>query len=601
MTDKNNETPKATDPRATDPKVSDSKASDTKRPHATIDLKATEVSTGRPSDAVKADAAKAQAAAQAQANTAQTAASKPAASTTSSTTSAKPAETKPADAKKAVPTPPPARPARARAGIGSTLTHMIAGIIGGGMAWYGATTLGPQYGLTPAVSDPKTVTLESKLEALEKSLAGKTTTASGDLAAKVTSLQAQLAKLEDVNKSVAGLTAAQAKLADDTKTLAAKAADQAGSEGPAARIAKLEEQLKLMTSAAAGDPQAGKLPQIAALSGRLVDMEATLNNQLSALRKTVSQELEQRLSLTNETSEAAKSGTNRIDRDLAAVKSQEAATAQKLDTLRSDADRLTTAVQGIRDTTNEVKTALDAVRSDVDAKFKATAKPADVASAVAPVAGKIAALEQNIQSVVKSEEDRKLSAERILLSLELNNLKRVVDRGQKYAAELGEVKKAAGPKLDLSVLDRYKDTGITTLADLTREFTPVSNAIIDAQSDKGDGSVVGRVIASARSVIAVRKITYEPNDKSAEAIVGRIEAALRDGNIAAVLDEAKNIPPTASNAAQAWLVKVEARGAVDRAIATLESSLKSSLTGTPPAPAAPAAPAAAPAATPPKS
>ncbi len=595
MTDKKDESPKAADPKSIDPK----------RPHATIDLKATEISTARPSDAGKAEAAKS--ADPKAAAPVQSAASKPAASPDPNATASKPADTKPAngktvdsktaDAKKAVPTPPPAR-ARS-GGIGSTLTHMIAGIIGGGMAWYGATTLGPQYGLTPAVSDPKTVTLEGKLTALEKSLADKASSASGDLAAKVTGLQAQLAKLEDVSKSLAGLNATQAKLAADTKALADKAAEQASTEGPAARIAKLEEQLKLMTAAATSDPQAGKLPQIAALSGRLVDMEATLNNQLSALRKTVSQELEQRLSLTNETSEAAKSGTNRIDRDMAAVKSQAASTTQKLDTLRSDADRLTTAVQGLRDTTNEVKTALESVKSDIEAKFKATAKPADVASAVAPVAGKIAALEQNVQSVVKSEEDRKLSAERILLSLELNNLKRVVDRGQKYAIELGEVKKAAGPKLDLSVLDRYKDTGITTLAELTREFAPVSNAIIDSQSDKGDGSVVGRVIASARSVIAVRKITYEPNDKSAEAVVGRIEAALRDGNIAAVLEEAKNIPAKASNASQAWLVKVEARGAVDRAIAGLESSLKSSLTGT--TPIAPAAPAVAPATPPPKS
>lgn len=613
MTDKKDETPKATDPKAAEPKFADPK-----RPHATIDLKATEVksSTGK-TDPVKPTDPKmpdpkmpdAKTAAQAQANAAQAAATaavsqtiagKPGASATPGVTATKTVEQKPADPKtagpqKTAPTPPPAR---ARAGIGSTLTHMIAGIIGGGMAWYGATTLGPQYGLTPNVSDPKTVALESKLASLEQSLAGNASAASGELAAKIASLQAHVAKLDNVGKSVADLNITQSKLAAETKALADKAAEQSGNDGPAARIAKLEEQLKLMTAAATGDPQAGKLPQIAALSGRLVDMEATLNNQLSALRKTVSQELEQRLSLTNETSEAAKSGTNRIDRELAAVKSQAATSTQKIDTLRSDADRLTAAVQGIRDTTNDVKTALDSVKSDIEAKFKASAKPADVASAVAPVAGKVAALEQNVQAVVKSEEDRKLNAERILLSLELNNLKRVVDRGQKYANELGEVKRAAGAKLDLSALDRYKDTGIATVAELTREFTPVSNAILDTQAGSGDGSVVGRVIASARSVIAVRKINYDAADKSAEAIVGRIEAALRDGNIQAVLEEAKNIPPAASNAAQTWLVKVEARGAVDRAIASLETSLKSSLTGAAPAPAVPAV---APATTSPKS
>ena len=596
MTDKKDETPKSATPNTqTGAKPVDPKMSDPKRPHATLDLRAIEVKPVKPAEPAKpaerpaAEASKA-------APAATTSAGAPGTSTSSASTAAprpadiKPAETKPTDAKAKPGILPPVRPARS-AGIGSTLTHMLAGLIGGGMAWYGATMLAPQYGLNRPAPDPKTATLEQKLASLEKAVSEKTANASGDVAAKLAAAQAQLAKFDVVSKTVADLNAAQAKLSAEAKGLADKLAAEAGSEGPAARMAKLEERLKLMTDAATGDPQAGKLPQIAALSGRLVDMEATLNNQLSALRKTVSQELEQRLSLTNETSEAAKSGTNRIDRDMAAVKSEAAATGQKFDTLRSDTDRLTSAVQAMRDDNNGLKTAIEAIKSDVDAKFKATAKPADVASAVAPVAGKLAALEQNVQSVVKSEDERKTSAERILLSLELTNLKRVIDRGQKYATELADVKKAAGNKVDLSVLDRYKDTGIATLTDLSRDFGPVANAIIDAQADNGDGSVVGRVLASARSVISVRKINYAPDDKTAEAVVGRMDAALKDGNLASVLEEAKKIPAKAANAAQDWLIKVEARGAVDRAIATLESGLKTSLTGAPAAAPAGAAPA----------
>lgn len=584
MTDKKDDLPKAAGDNSSPVKPGDAgRPSDPKRPHATIDLKATEIKPAA-TETSKADASKSGAAKPAT-GPAGSATAKPADAKTAE--AARPADaSKPFDARvKAAQNAPAAAAVRAKGpGIGSTLTHLAAGLVGGGMAWYGATTLGPEYGLVPSVSDPKTIALESKLATLENSIAASASAASGDLAAKVSALQAQLAKLDPLAKSVADLNSSQTKMVADTQALVQRTTDLASDQGPTARVAKLEQQLKLMTEAA-GDAQPGKLPQIAALSGRLVDLEATLTNQLSALRKTVSQEVEQRLSLTNETSEAAKSGTNRIDRDMALVKSDAAATAQKIDKLRSDADRLTTAIQGIRDASNEIKTALDGVKSDVDAKFKATAKPADVASAVAPVAGKIAALEQNVQSVVKSEEDRKLSAERILLSLELNNLKRVIDRGQKYATELTTVKKAAGPKDDISVLERYKDTGIATLADLTREFGTVATAILDGQTETGDGSVMGRMLASARSVVSIRKINYAASDKSAEAVVGRIEQALRDGNIAGVLDEAKNIPvkagATQDRAVQDWLLKVEARGAVDRAIASLETSLKSSLTGGP--------------------
>jgi hypothetical protein len=599
MTDKKDDPAKSAPSPTPSAKPGDSKSGDGKRPHATIDLRAVEVPS-KPTEAVKTaqQSSSGSALPSAAAASAASASDKSADSKLSNAKPTEPnagktsADAKPQAAKandKPAFAPQP-RLERSGSGLGSTLTHLLAGVVGGGMAWYGATTLGPQYGLVPPVSDPKMATLEQRLAGVEKSASDRASAASGDLATKLAAVQSQLSKVDAVGKSVADLTAAQAKIASDAKSLSEKIAAQNGNDGPAARLAKLEDQLKLMSQAAATDPQSGKLPQIAALSGRVVDMETTLNNQLSALRKTVSQELEQRLSLTNETSEAAKSGTNRIDRDLAAVKSQAAANSEKLDKIRSDAERLATAVQGIRDDSNGLKTALDAVKSDTDAKFKAAAKPADVATAMAPMASKLTNLEQSVQNVVRNEDDRKSSSERILLSLELNNLKRVIDRGQKYATELADVQKAAGGKVDLAVLERYKDSGIATLADLARDFGPVSNAIIEAQADAGDGSVVSRVLASAKSVISVRKITYKPDDTSAEAVVGRMDAALKDGNLPAVLEESKKIPAKSAGAAHDWLVKVEARGAVDRAIASLEAGLKTSLTGAAPVVAPPSKP-----------
>ncbi len=417
------------------------------------------------------------------------------------------------------------------------------------MAWYGAPMLAPQLsslGLPeiPVTSSSATQQVEAKLAILERALADKISSAapSPELAAKLVAAESRLAKLEDLGKSIGKLSDGQAKLAADNQAaldaLAKQSAQQSAPDSPAARLAKLEARLQLMSDAATGDPQAGKLPQLAALTGRVVDLEATLNAQLSAVRKTVSQELESRLTLTNETSEAAKSGTNRIDRDMAAVKTEAAAAAQKLVTLKSDGDRLTTAVQGIRDETNALKTALDAVRSDVDAKHKATAKPADIASAVGAVAGKLATLEQNVQTVVKSEEDRKTNAERIVLALELNNLKRVLDRGQKYATELAAVTKAAaGTKVDLSILERYKDSGIATVAELTNEFRPVANAILDADAQPVEGSVLDRMLAGAKSVVRIRKVSATADDTSAEAVVTRMELALKEARIIDVLAE----------------------------------------------------------------
>ena len=59
----------------------------------------------------------------------------------------------------------------------------------------------------------------------------------------------------------------------------------------------------------------------------------------------------------------------------------------------------------------------------------------------------------------------------------------------------------------------------------------------------------------------------------------RMEQALAEGKFTAVLEQVQHLPPEALQAAEAWLAKVEARAAVDRAIASVEDQLKASLSG----------------------
>ena len=59
--------------------------------------------------------------------------------------------------------------------------------------------------------------------------------------------------------------------------------------------------------------------------------------------------------------------------------------------------------------------------------------------------------------------------------------------------------------------------------------------------------------------------------------MGRMEIALNEGRLGQVLDEAKSLPPPAADAAYNFLTKVEARNAVDKALAAVEMQLKASL------------------------
>jgi hypothetical protein len=211
--------------------------------------------------------------------------------------------------------------------------------------------------------------------------------------------------------------------------------------------------------------------------------------------------------------------------------------------------------------------------------MQAVARPADVASAVAPVAQKVGQLEANLKDVVRSEEDRKASAERIVLSLELANLRRAVDRGGAFARELQDVRKIAGNKLDLAPLAKFETTGVATPPDLVAEFRGVANAILDAEATTADASVVDRLLAGAKSIVRVRRVDHDAGDKSAEAIVGRMQSALTDGELGRVLEESKALGERAQVAARPWLDKVAARQSVETAIARVEDQLKTTIAG----------------------
>jgi hypothetical protein len=258
--------------------------------------------------------------------------------------------------------------------------------------------------------------------------------------------------------------------------------------------------------------------------------------------------------------------------------------AERIAELKAASDRLDQSLKGTQSDTAALKSALDGFRGDVTGQFKSTARPADVAMAVAPLADRVQKLESSVQSVVRAEDDRKSNAERIVLSLELGNLKRAMERGQKFAAEFAEVRKVAGSRIDLAALERFQNEGVPTTAELARSFRPVAGAILDADAQAPDSSVVDRLLTGAKTIVRVRKTTHDPADTSAEAIVARMETALKDVRLADVIAEARKLAPKASAPAQDWLKKVDARRTVDAALAEIDAQLKSSLGAGPAAP-----------------
>lgn len=526
-----------------------------------------------------ADAGKASAASAAASAAGKAASSSSSTSTPSVGATAKGAD-KPADkASTASVSPVAAAPAARRGGgIASVFTHTIAGIAGGFLALLGAETLGPQIGEQLGVpglgtGSQQTSLMQQRLADLEAQVKKGPPTAAvaPELAQRIAATDRKIADLEKVAAEVAGLREANAKLAADAKALAERTAKGEGT-ADAARLAKLEEQIATMVAAAAADPQKQRIPQIAALAGKVADLESTLATQLSQVRQGVTKEIDARLAQSQEASEAARSGTVRVDRELAGVKSEATKLGQRVDGLKTTADKLEQSVKSLQDDTA-------ALKADVASQMKTVAKPADVSAAIAPVTQKLAALDKSVETISKREDDRRSTAERIVLSLELANLRRAVDRGGSFAPELAEVKKL-GPKLDLKALEANKDKGVPTIADLMKDFRALSHEIIAADKVEPNAGVVDRLLSSAKSVVRVRKTDAASDDASAEAIVARMDAALKAGQPVKVAEEAKKLSSQALAVAKPWLERVEARGSIDKALAAIDAELKSSLAQT---------------------
>ena len=568
---------------------------DAKRPHATLDLKATDVTPAKAADAKAGDKTEASAASSAAssssaANTAAAGAKADVKAGEAKAGAAAPpgASVKPDDRKAQSTATPTAAPIRAARSGGGIFSHLLAGIAGGVLAFGLADWAAPQLGISTATQD-----LKSDTAKLQERLAGLEKAAGSDAAVKLQAAEQRLAALEGKADT---LGSTQAKIADETRTAIDKLSAEKLSGEVQQRLNALDDRLATIAKASEDNPAGGNnVTQIAAVTGKLSALQSALSKEIDAVRKAVPQNVDPRLAELAEQAEAAKAGTQRADTDIANVKTDAARLNQRIETLKADSDRAGATVKVLQEETAQLTSSFAELKTTLASQVKG-----GVGEAITPVSKKLAALEQGLQTVVKSEADRRTNAERIVVSLELANLKRLIDGGQNYAAALSEVRKASGGKFNLDALERFKDTGVPTIASLQRDFRPVANSVLDAAETPAEGGVFDKLVAGAKSVVRVRNMNPSPADKSAEAVVARMQVALSEGNLGDVLTYANELPAGASGPAQDWLGNVKARHAVDRAIGDVERQLKTSLTqaSAEPAAAIEAPPAAAPQAPP---
>lgn len=207
---------------------------------------------------------------------------------------------------------------------------------------------------------------------------------------------------------------------------------------------------------------------------------------------------------------------------------------------------------------------LQARVSDVAAKYAALVRDVEGVSALASAkiessAEQVAAAQTETAVVLQSSE--KVAA--------LGALKEAAISGAPYDSFLAEFVAKSGMESP-PTLAATAASGVTTILALRETFPQLAHEAIRAAivADSGSGITAG-IGGFLKAQVATRSLTPQTGD-SADAVLSRMEEALRDEDLAGVLRETKALPDAAKNIMADWIGRVEARMGVEAELAALE-------------------------------
>ncbi|MGV8937481.1 MAG: COG4223 family protein [Allorhizobium sp.] len=162
-----------------------------------------------------------------------------------------------------------------------------------------------------------------------------------------------------------------------------------------------------------------------------------------------------------------------------------------------------------------------------------------------------------------TEAEKKIDAPRddveVARAIAVTALKSAVDRGGPFMTELQTLADIAPDDASIADLRPYAAAGVTTRAELVREFPETADAILAAihQPDPGQG-IAGRLMSSALSVIKVRQVGNVEGE-TPEAITARMEDKLRNGDLKGADLEWNNLPDAGKSVSSAFEKALQAR------------------------------------------
>ncbi|WP_421779048.1 mitofilin family membrane protein [Hoeflea sp.] len=222
--------------------------------------------------------------------------------------------------------------------------------------------------------------------------------------------------------------------------------------------------------------------------------------------------------------------------------------------LSSAVTELRASQSGVNDAVSELQSRTQALADTVSGLQQ---KQADLAADV----------EQRLSSIESrlDEPSRQVDLARAIAGA---GLRTAIDRGGPFMSELEAFASVAPEDPAVPELRDLAARGVPSRSELLEAFPEAaSQAIAAANPVDPDAGLVDRLMSSALSVVKVRPVGDVEGD-TPEAIVARTETRLLDGNLEAALNEWRNLPEEAQQAASGFGEGLAARVQAEKLISS---------------------------------
>ena len=377
--------------------------------------------------------------------------------------------------------------------------------------------------------------------------------------------------LEDANARIADLSARLDQIASDGGSGADAAVSELGS-----RIAAMEAQIaEVATGAnaqseeiasralAAAEAASQKVEETAAqmtevndriiesAGGGTIDVEA-LKSALSGEAQALTGRIE---ALENQVGDNAGSAvTAALKTDLEGIKEQIAA-LQGVGESVAGIDGKVSELTGQLGETNEMIAAMDTRLGALESSVNENILPS--------------------MSEVEKAASAAIESQKVARSVSARALGAVLEQGGRFSSELASAEALVGNSAAIEGLKSLAESGIMTQSDLLAGFDGVANRILSAEAGEaaGDG-ILDKFMASARSLVQVRPAGPVAGESTA-AVLSRIEAGLKQGDLQAAAGEWDGLNEAAKAASGEWAKslqdRITARGLIETVIGELSA------------------------------